>query len=71
VWGAISGPPTLLVQCGQRTARTGITIAHCGHSFVDGDGGSGRVRSRSIPRTSRNTAEPTITKLMIVLMKAP
>jgi len=38
---------------------------------VDGDGGSGRACSRSITRTSRNTAEPTITKLMIVLMKAP
>src|SRR5204862_5794353 len=57
--------------CGQRKARRGIAVAHCGHSFVDGDGGVGLARIRSIWRTSTKIAKATITKLMIVLMKTP
>src|ERR671918_211091 len=64
---AVERRHSVLVQCGQRTARRGMAIAHCGHSFVEGEGGVGLARSRSIWRTSRNTANAMMTKLMIVL----
>jgi len=62
---------TALVQCPHFFAAAGIGIAHCGQSFVLAGGGGGFGIHRFTERTSRNTANATIRKLIIVLMKLP
>mgnify|MGYP003693615815 CR=1 FL=1 len=60
------------MQCGQRRAAFGISMAHCGHGRVVG-GSRGRLGpwSRLTCLTMKKTAKPTITKLMTVLMNIP
>src|SRR5262249_38089396 len=60
------------VHCGQRMAFKGMFIPQKRHSFVAGAAaaGAGR-RNRLTCLTSRNTANATMMKLTIVLMKFP
>ena len=57
------------MQCGQRRAARGMSIAHCGHGRVVGAAAAGAGACiRFACLTMRKTTKPTITKLMTLLM---
>jgi NAD(P)H-nitrite reductase large subunit len=61
------------VQCPQRFAKIGIVDRQWGHSLVVGSsGGASSSRcSLLMARIKRNTANATMTKLIMVFMKTP